>query len=57
MTALLVILVFVFFAIVSIVYFIGWQSSRDPSVLGGVALVWLVLIVFLLIVIFGPKNL
>ncbi len=56
MTTLLVIIIFAFLIFLSVIYFIGWQSSRDPNVLGGVILLWLAIIFFLLIIIFGPKN-
>jgi NADH:ubiquinone oxidoreductase subunit H len=53
LTAIIVItVVFVFFAIVSLIFLGGWHSFRDSNMLGGLLLLWIVVLTFLLIVYF-----
>lgn len=56
LSTIIIVAVFVFFAIISMVYFIGWRSFRDDSVLGGVILMWATLVILFLIIFFVRKN-
>jgi hypothetical protein len=56
-TAIVVlIIVFVFYAIISLIFIGGWHSFRDSNILGGLLLLWIFLILFAIAVIFSSLQ-
>jgi NADH:ubiquinone oxidoreductase subunit H len=55
MTAFIVI-IFVFFAIVSLLFLLGWHSHRDSNMLGGIILMVLALVIFIAILLMAAQN-
>lgn len=48
-TAIVVMLIVViFYAIISLIFIGGWHSFRDSNILGGLLLLWVFVILFLL---------
>ena len=56
LTTFIIIVVFIFLFFVSLLFLIAWQSLRDSNILGGVVLMWIFLIIFLLAFIFSGRN-
>ena len=51
----LVAIVVFFFILVSIAFLLGWHSYREKNMLGGLVVLWVVLILFVLAVILGTR--
>ena len=57
LTALIVItVVLVFFALVTLIFLGGWHSFRDSNMLGGLLLLWIAVITYVLIVYFTGRH-
>jgi len=57
MTAIVVMLIVViFYAIISLIFLGGWHSFRDSNILGGLLLLWIFVILFMLSVYFSALQ-
>jgi uncharacterized membrane protein len=55
MTAFIVI-IFVFFAIVSLLFLLGWHSHRDSTFLGGIVLMVIAIAILIIILILAGNR-
>jgi hypothetical protein len=52
----LIVIIFVFFAIISLLFLFGWHSTRDKNMLGGVIVLAVTLVIFLLVLILADRK-
>lgn len=52
----LIVIIFVFFAIISLLFLLGWHSYRDSNTLGGVIVMLISLVILVVILILAGRK-
>lgn len=52
----LIVIIFVFFAIISLLFLLGWLSNRDKNILGGVIVMAVAFVLLVIILILAERS-